>query len=133
MAAVELAEQPLGLPLPTGWSNALVEERARGGVDVRDDRRAIEPGRAAAIRVRFRVSRGEPRQLDRRATVHHDEQAGVERTLRCSLVDHPQLQPHGARTDANGLVDVSAGAVEARRKMSTTSTCSLSGMSERVA
>ena len=47
MAAVELAEHALGLRSDR-MGRALVEERTRGGVDVRVDRGAIEPGRAAA-------------------------------------------------------------------------------------
>ena len=47
MAAVELAEQPLGLGAD-GVRRALVEERSRRGVGERMNRRAVERGQAAS-------------------------------------------------------------------------------------
>ena len=71
------------------------------------------PGRDRRGELSLRASRGESRKLDRRAAVHDHEQAGVERSLRRRLVDHPQLHPDGARAGCDRLVHVDAGVLGA--------------------
>src|SRR3954464_9180320 len=56
-------------------------------------------------------SQAQPRQLDRRAAVHHHSQAGRAGPGGCVLVDHAELHPYGVRPDLYRLVDVRARAV----------------------
>src|SRR5580692_1177787 len=96
------------MPAPTSrnsaaCSNTRTSRPARRSVSVAA--RPPIPAPITMIRTSLLAASEEARVFDRRASIHHDCQAGLLGAARCVEVDYPKLAPEDARTFGDRLVD----------------------------